>query len=92
MDDPLFILFQNIGWAGVAAIFVWRVITPLTRSYIGKRDGGQSDMSAEIQKIKTNDLHEIKDDIRNLQKDIGKLAERMAVVETRQKNHINKIQ
>ena len=81
--------FQTIGWAGVAALFVWKVLAPLTRSYIGKRNGGPGDVSAEIQKIKHNDLHEIKADIKNLQNDIGKLSERMAVVETRQKNHIN---
>ena len=63
------------------------VLGPLTRSFVSKR-AGHPEAVEEVNKLRRNDLHEIKEDIKTLQKEMGGIKERLAVIETRQKNHM----
>ena len=88
MDEIVIQFVQNITWAGVAGLFVWKVVAPLTTFFI--RSIANKNGLSEIDKIKNNDLHEIKEEIVWLRTEVdklregqAKLRERLARVETK---------
>lgn len=83
MEDQIFTLLQGATWATVAGLFVWLVLAPLTRYFIKKNGGNNADALEKVEEIQSNDLSEIRRDIRELKKGQGDMRERMARVETK---------
>jgi len=56
-----------ITWPGVAALFVWKVLAPLTNIFIKflKSKNGNVDINIaeRVEEIETNHLHDLKKDI-----------------------------
>ncbi len=48
-----------ITYPVVMLFAVWKIGVPLTHYFINKRNGNGKDISKELTKLKTNDLHEI---------------------------------
>ena len=84
-------IFQQIGWAGVAGIFIWKVLAPLMTLFIqkigGNNDGKLSKRVSEIEnnhlEAIRNDMAELKQDMREVKIEQGKMRERIMRLETK---------
>ena len=84
-------IFQQIGWAGVAGIFIWKVLAPLMTLFIqkigGNNDGSLRKRLSEIEnnhlEAIRNDMAELKQDMREVKIEQGKMRERIMRLETK---------
>ena len=52
-------LLQVSSFAPVAALFIWFVLKPLTALTVARMNGTDTSAQARLQKIETNDLHDL---------------------------------
>jgi hypothetical protein len=80
--------FETITWAGVAALFTWFILKPLTFLIIAKWN--KTDMSADARlcKLEENDLKHIQIQVDSIerrlddfQRQFGVIGERLATLE-----------
>ena len=96
MGDLEIQLLQAIGWAGVAALLVWKVLAPLTISYISKRPVNGNGMKAlhdKVDMFERNHIHDVKESVKRIEKDVYEIKknqsdfrERLVRVETKLNN------
>ena len=70
MEQEILTILQTISWAGVAGLFVWKILTPIINFLLKKANGSlPKSAEAKLDLIKKNDLTHIADGIDDL-KDI----------------------
>ena len=86
---------QVVSWAGVAGIFVWKILVPFTDLLIRKVNGrdDNSKLCKRVEKIENNHLEAIRGDIVDLKRDVrevkleqSRTGERLARIETKVSN------
>lgn len=57
------------GFAGVAALVVWRIVIPWSDSLLNKRQGTSPGLEGKVNKLETNDLYHLKKELEELKKE-----------------------
>lgn len=87
MDTLFQELIINTGWAGVAAIVVWKVVAPLVQHFIGQRRENNTESFSELQgrvnKLSNNHIEHLQKDVSEIKQNQDKVWKKTNDIESR---------
>jgi len=79
MENEIIQLIEIAGWAGVVALFVWKVLAPLIDFIVSR--GNNNKLARRLNELENNHLESLKNDVAELKLDMRDLKKQVIELE-----------